>query len=364
MTNDDSSALAHETPRASLRWRALPALSLALASIIASAASCKGSTDDPPSCAGSLQIGVTDIFGGSLPRKTVALTFDDGPGPRTAELSTYLKNEGIQTIFFVNGARVPKDGPGARILQQIVDDGHILGNHTQTHTSLTGRSTGGKHLDPERVVAELAETDAIIAPFVAESRFVFRAPFGDFDEQTFQAVNASPMKKYVGPVNWDIGDHMGEKQAVDWDCWQRGSDGKILTVQECGELYAAEIRAVGRGIVLMHDPYFIDDDPAKGGTVDMVQYLVPILKAEGYSFVRLDQVPDIDKLLPALPSDAGASDAGQGGFDATSPSGEPGAPPPASDPPPAGGNAEPCPPSPQESRPASGGESGNLRIPK
>ena len=54
---------------------------------------------------------------------------------------------------------------------------------------------------------------------------------------------------------------------------------------ECGDLYLKEIDTVGKGIVLLHDPYFIDqNDPDSGGTYQMVQYIVPTLKAKGYSY--------------------------------------------------------------------------------
>lgn len=301
-----------------------------------------------------------DIFGTSIPPKTLALTFDDGPGARTGELSTYLKEQGIRATFFVNGRRLVTEDGGANTTQlaQLVADGHSIGNHTQTHASLTGRSTGGPHLSDANTVAELAETDALIAPFVADQRFLFRAPYGDYDQGSFAALQASPMKKYVGPINWDIGDHMGPNEATDWDCWQPGTDGAILSVKACGDLYLEQIVAVGRGIVLMHDPYFIDDDVHKGGTVDMIFYLVPLLKAQGFSFVRLDEIPDIAALLPKLPppdagsGDAEASDASANDAAAPDAGEEPVVLPPASNPPPgdaaeAGGNTEPCPPSPQ-----------------
>jgi hypothetical protein len=83
----------------------------------------------------------------------------------------------------------------------------------------------------------------------------------------------------------------------------------VLTPQQCGDRYMSEVERVGRGIVLLHDPYFIDGDPAKGGTVDMIEYVVPILKAKGYAFVRADQVPDVAALLPS-PAPAPEPDAG------------------------------------------------------
>jgi peptidoglycan/xylan/chitin deacetylase (PgdA/CDA1 family) len=264
-------------------------------------------------CSGALAINASNLTGASLPPKTLALTFDDGPGPRTSELSTFLENHGIRAGFFVNGKMIHDDV----VLKQLVADGHVIGNHTQTHASLTGRSTGSWHLDDAATVSEIAQTDALIAPFVTAERFMFRAPYGDFDSASASAINNSAMSKYAGPVYWNIGDHMGPHQAADWDCWQPGNDGVVLTVARCAELYVEEIESVGRGVILMHDPYFIGGNPASGGTVDMVESLVPLLRGKGYSFVRVDEVPEIASGLPPLPPpppppDPGSTGSGSG----------------------------------------------------
>lgn len=274
-----------------------------LCAIAAAIAGAIAGCQQPPStsehaCSEAQAINVANLTGKSLPAKTLALTFDDGPGARTSELSTYLRNQGISAGFFVNGKMIHDNA----VLAQIIADGHVIGNHTQTHVSLTGRATGKWHLDDAATVSELAQTDALIAPFVAADRFMFRAPYGDFDSASAAAINASAMSKYAGPIYWNIGNNMGPHQAADWDCWSAGNDGVVLTTTRCGDLYVEEIDAVGRGVVLMHDPYFIGADPAKGGTVDMVQYIVPILRAKGYSFVRIDDVPEIASVLPPLPA--------------------------------------------------------------
>jgi peptidoglycan/xylan/chitin deacetylase (PgdA/CDA1 family) len=260
-------------------------------------------------CSGALAISTGNVTGTSLPWKTLALTFDDGPGPRTSELSTYLENNGIAAGFFLNGKMIHD----TTVLAQLVADGHVIGNHTQTHASLTGQSTGSWHLDDATAVSEVAQTDVLIAPFVTADRFMFRAPYGDFDWSSAAALNASPMRKYVGNIHWDIGDRMGPHRAADWDCWSAGKDGIVLTVAQCAELYLEEIDAVGRGVILMHDPYSIGGNPANGGTVDMVEMLVPILKSKGYSFVRIDEVPDIAAALPPLPAPSPAPDPGASG---------------------------------------------------
>ncbi len=259
-------------------------------------------------CSGALAISTGNLTGTSLPPKTLALTFDDGPGPRTSELSTYLVDNGIAAGFFLNGKMIHD----TTVLTQLIADGHVIGNHTQTHASLTGKSTGSWHLDDATTVSEVAETDALIAPFVTANRFMFRAPYGDYDWGSANALNASAMSKYTGNIYWDIGDHMGPHRAADWDCWSPGKDGIVLTVANCAELYLEEIDTVGKGVILMHDPYSIGGDPANGGTVDTVKILVPALKSKGYSFVRIDAVPDIAATLPPLPPSPAPDPGGSG----------------------------------------------------
>ena len=258
------------------------------------------STADEKTCEGAAALTASVFKGSSLAPKTIALTFDDGPGDRTAELSLYLKEQGIEAGFFVNGMRI--DANAGPILQGLIDDGHIVANHTETHISLTGVTDGKGRPAAQTVVSELEMTDAKILPYVPTGRFLFRPPFGDFDGDTLAALAPTPMNKYVGPISWDVGDRMdaANGRAADWDCWQDGTDATRLTVEQCGDLYITEIKRASRGIVLMHDPYFNDLDPNKGGTVDMVKYMVPILKAEGFQFARVDKIPDIDSKLTPL----------------------------------------------------------------
>ncbi len=251
-------------------------------------------------CVGAQALTPTGIRGASMPAKTLALTFDDGPGMRTRALSQYLKEQGIQAAFFINGRQM---GPDAGlVLQQLVEDGHLVANHTETHQSLTGITTATPRPTDAVAIEELTSTDLKIAPFIPSKRYLFRPPFGDYDAQVDAALQGSDMKKYVGPILWDVGDRMDAANgyAADWDCWQDGSDLVRLTKEQCGDLYITQIKRSGRGIVLMHDPYFDDLNPNLEGTVDMVMYMVPILKDLGYTFMRVDSVPDIAAALPPL----------------------------------------------------------------
>jgi peptidoglycan/xylan/chitin deacetylase (PgdA/CDA1 family) len=64
--------------------------------------------------------------------KVIALTFDDGPNePTTSQVLKILDDHGVKATFFVigeNAATYPDS------IKKIVRDGHIIGNHTYTHS--------------------------------------------------------------------------------------------------------------------------------------------------------------------------------------------------------------------------------------
>lgn len=225
------------------------------------------------------------LMGGELPDKTISLTFDDGPGPRTLELSEYLAAEGVHGTFFINGKNV---AGRQNAIDSIIGRGHLLANHTHNHLQLT-------KLSGDRVVKEVADTDAIIARVQPQGPFLVRAPFGAWTGNTARAINGSSMKKYVGSVFWDVGGALTSSAAADWDCW-----GKGVSVDRCGSLYLNEIRTKKRGIVLMHDVH--------GKTVDMMKKILPTLKAEGYKFAPLDQVPSVKRALGAASETTAGTD--------------------------------------------------------
>lgn len=228
------------------------------------------------SCGGPMdfvQSQVTDftryqLFGNDLPDKTITLTFDDGPAGRTLELANYLYAEGIRATFFVVGTNA-RGNEG--ILKTIQSLGHLVANHSHRHEAMT--SVG----DP---IEAVRATDNIIAPYTTGDMFLFRAPYGDWSGWVADILNANGLRKYVGSVFWDVGGDLTQRYSADWACWGRGLD-----VSDCGQGYLNEIGDKRRGIVLLHDVH--------SKTVDMVKWMVPRLKSSGYSFVRLDAVPNV-----------------------------------------------------------------------
>ncbi|MEY4066468.1 MAG: hypothetical protein RIR26_2676 [Pseudomonadota bacterium] len=218
------------------------------------------------------------LHGSGLPDGSISLTFDDGPGPRTAELSRYLKAEGIHATFFIQGSAAAAY-PDA--LRQLAEDGHRLANHTYSHQHMP------RVTDP---VSEVKRTDDLIKKYVTDNVFMFRAPYGDWNGQVATVLNNAGLTKYVGSVFWDIGGERQERPdgrlttAADWACWSFND-----SVEKCADGYMNETRDVGRGIILMHDVH--------SRTIDMVKNIVPRLKDERFRFVRLEEVPSISAAL-------------------------------------------------------------------
>lgn len=127
------------------------------------------------------------------------------------------------------------------------------------------------------------------------------------------AFTGTALDRYVGPVHADIGNNFGGGYAADWACWQEAH----INSAACADLYMNEIHARDSGIVLLHDPW----GDAFGNTVDMTKNLVPRLKAEGYRFAMLEDVPAIAAYFPTPAVDAGGSsvDAGDAAVDSGGP---------------------------------------------
>jgi peptidoglycan-N-acetylglucosamine deacetylase len=210
---------------------------------------------------------------------TIALTFDDGPNRYTPEVLAALKAENVKATFFIVG-KMARSNPD--ILRQIALEGHLLGNHSSTHAFL-----GKKYIGcPELLIQQIKDVDDMISPLMPPgTKFYFRAPYGAWRAEHADVLNADPeLRKYVGPIYWDAGGNNVVSSdgyvlsAADWDCWR-----KHWAVDVCAKGYLREIRRENGGVVLMHCIYHLSGA--------LVEQIVPPLVEEGYTFVRLDQVP-------------------------------------------------------------------------
>jgi len=101
-----------------------------------------------------------------------ALTFDDGPDPEyTPELLEVLRKAGAHATFFVVGKRAAQH---PELIDEIVRDGHLLGNHSWSHTALPLMSRADRIKDLRRCHSVLPK----------QSRRLLRPPFGYQTTQT------------------------------------------------------------------------------------------------------------------------------------------------------------------------------------
>jgi chitin deacetylase len=103
-----------------------------------------------------------------------ALTFDDGPGPSTADLLDVLRDAGVRATFFLLGRNVEEapwcgDPVRARALaERALREGHVLGNHTYSH------------FRPDRwreFAADVRRGEAVIRS-LRQGPIPFRLPYG------------------------------------------------------------------------------------------------------------------------------------------------------------------------------------------
>lgn len=236
----------------------------------------------------------------ALPAKTAFLTFDDGPGAWTTSVLDTLKAEDVKATFFICSHANDKYKPASKRgfaaytteLFRMVDEGHMLGNHTVHHSNLGQahrEADVGKELDDNEL--ELAHA-FINAGRPAIELKLLRAPFGSPFLNGGSSVAAPAFEKRGFSVLWNV-------DSGDSASWVAGD--WLEPVQYTSSLYynpktnafKARVSSIeshvldpanGKGIVvLMHDIHATTRDALPG--------VIRGLKERGYRFETADKLP-------------------------------------------------------------------------
>jgi peptidoglycan-N-acetylglucosamine deacetylase len=191
------------------------------------------------------------VYRGLGVRRSIALTFDDGPSPATPRLLDYLASEGIHATFFQCGMNVERHPSIAR---SVLAAGHEIGNHTYSHPSLCLRSAAF-------IDREIALTQDIMSQHLGTKPALLRAPYG---LRWFGIGRAQKRLGLMG-VMWTV---IGR----DWE-WP-------------AERVAALVlrKSTPGGIICLHDGRGVEPNPDINAMLAALKRIVPALRDQGYGF--------------------------------------------------------------------------------
>jgi peptidoglycan/xylan/chitin deacetylase (PgdA/CDA1 family) len=192
------------------------------------------------------------IYHGNLQKKEIALTFDAGSDIAGIGILDVLKKHNVKATFFLTGKWAEKFPTYAK---RIADEGHEIGNHSYSHPDPV-------QISSDQLKLEISKAEQAIKTASGKSpRPYFRFPYGSFNTSALKATGEAG---YPLSIQWSL-------DTIDW---QQPTVDVIVSRIEAG--------ASNGDIVLMHI----------GGinTPDAVDRVIPILKAQGYQLVTLNEL--------------------------------------------------------------------------
>jgi len=197
--------------------------------------------------------------------KFIALTFDDGPDPKTTPLlMEILKENNVPATFFflgTNSLRYPE------WVKSVHNEGFEIGNHTFTHDKSV-------HVSRDRFRFEVTTTNKILKSITGEAAVLYRPPFlldigGDptFDPETPETSLAWAGELGYVVVGADI-------DSFDW---------KAHSADEVVANILARLSSGGH-IVLLHDGF------SGQYTVEALPRIISELRSRGYEFVTVSDL--------------------------------------------------------------------------
>lgn len=189
--------------------------------------------------------------------KTVALTFDDGPGKTTMALLSILERAGTPATFFnigLNSALRPAPVRAEATLSL------VLGNHTWDHPQMPTLSTSAQASEMDKATAEQLA-------LVGRPPCLFRPPYGEYNATTLTLAQ----QRHMTVWNW----------SVDTEDWKAGTSTSSSWVTRIVSRAEAGV-SLQHPVILMHNP------PAGiPATVAALPTIIAFYAARGYRFVDL-----------------------------------------------------------------------------
>lgn len=183
--------------------------------------------------------------------KKVAISFDASWGEdNTSKILDILDKYNVKTTFFVVGAWVDQFPDKVK---EMSSRGHEIGNHSNKHPNMT-------QISRERIIEEIAITDAKIRGLTGVGTNLFRCPAGDYNNLVIETVETT--KHYC--IQWDV-------DSIDWKA--NGADVE----------YNRVIKNVKPGSIIL----FHNDGKY---TPENLPKIIEKLKKEGYTIVKVSEL--------------------------------------------------------------------------
>ncbi len=182
----------------------------------------------------------------------IALTIDAAWGDdKTSFILDELDRQGIKATFFLCGVWV--DAYPEHV-KEIVERGHELGNHTQTHPHMNKLSADG-------IAEELKTLDDHVETITGRRSVLFRAPFGEYNDLVVTSARALGYE----PIQW----------SVDTQDWKKGRSAQTILDTVFSKLQSG-------AIILCHN---------NGYTIEeYLPVLIARAKELGYEFVTVGEL--------------------------------------------------------------------------
>lgn len=200
----------------------------------------------------SANVFIHSVCKGNKQSGSIALTFDDGPIPEyTDRILTILQSYNIKATFFCIGHRIAEQ---QEIANRIFAAGHIIANHSYSHSNTFSIQSSSKMID------ELKRTEEEIKKITGKSGRWFRPPYGVINPMVAKAIKACGYES----IGWSI----------------RSFDTKRMSATS---LFQRVTRDLKQGdIILFHDNGY--------STAEALPRIIEYTMKHGLKIVRLDEL--------------------------------------------------------------------------
>lgn len=141
--------------------------------------------------------------------KIMYLTFDCGyENGYTSKILDVLKEKGVNAAFFCTLPQV-KENP--ELIKRMIDEGHIVGNHSVTHPSFA-------EISVEQMKNEIKGMEDYLKSTFNYSEPYFRFPKGEYTDlalKTVEDLGYTSVFWSLAYADWDLNNQKGEQYAFD-----------------------------------------------------------------------------------------------------------------------------------------------------